>query len=141
MQKVCNKCNDYTWAKIYWKKIKIDRKDSDFTKNLKIHLKTYEVMKTIWSFETNLSSDSDNEEILDIRKIIKSYFPDEYNDEVLIYWKKKEQDSPILSNLASAILVDPDTSISSERLFSNSGFQLWDGKRLSKSNFEKKIFI
>lgn len=100
-------------------------------------------LKKKLSFDSDSDTDNEDcEESLNIRKEIKNYLADEHNEDILVYWKEKKHEFPILSSLACAILATPATSVSSERFFSHAGYQLWDRRnRLSITNFEKIMFI
>jgi len=51
---------------------------------------------------------------LNIKKELKTFSEDAFNEDGLSYWKKKQYQFPLLSTLASVILAAPETSVPSE---------------------------
>ncbi|CAF1148391.1 unnamed protein product [Brachionus calyciflorus] len=121
---------------------KTKRYDEQITKISKVKKNKEDILRKKLSFESESESDEEDVDVFDIKSELKNYLADPSNDDALIYWEKKQYQFPILSTLASVILAAPATSVPSERLFSHAGYQLWDRRnRLSKSNFEKIMFI
>ena len=94
-------------------------------------------------FDSKTNDPSSNEK-LSLENEIQRYSNTETTEveDIYDYWFSKRESYVILSNLALMLLASSGTSVPSERLFSKSGYQLWDRRnRLSPSRIEMIIFI
>jgi len=99
------------------------------------------------SKNTTLSDSSDEENEIEVnwrsvKKKLNNYILESKHPNVMDFWKENATKYPILVEYFKSYASSPATSTASERLFSKTGYQIWDRRnKISPERVEKIMFL